>query len=357
MKRGLVFSKYGTLAATTRQRFVQAVPYLNEAGIAIDIHPLFDNAYLEQMFTNGKRRKVTVLVAYVKRLFDLLHTNDYDFVWVHCELFPYLPGMAEALVSFTKKPVIFDYDDAIFHQYDQHSNGFVRAFLGKKLAPLLRRSNVAFCGNAYLQTYAAQYCAHAEIIPTTVDVNEYVPAAEKPANAAPVLGWIGSPSTWKYMAPLSETLSTLVAAKELSVLVVGANHAADTNLPFEFRAWAEDREIADVQQMDIGVMPIPDEPWARGKCGYKLIQYMACGIPVIASPVGVNTQIVQHGVNGFLASTEAEWRDAITQLLSDAALRERMGKAGRAAIEERYSIQRYGPRMAELIQELLANQL
>jgi len=357
MKRGIVFSKYGTLAATTRQRFVQAVPYLNEAGIDIDIHPLFDNAYLEQMFSKGERSKTAVCDAYLKRFLDLFRCNTYDFVWVHCELFPYLPGAAEALIGLTKKPVIFDYDDAIFHQYDQHTNGLVRTFLGRKLAPLLRRSDLAFCGNAYLQTYAAQYCKHSEIIPTTVDVNAYIPTAAKTANTVPVLGWIGSPSTWKYMAPLSETLRSLVAAKKLSVLIVGANHAADTHLPFEFRPWAEDREIADVQQMDIGIMPIPDEPWARGKCGYKLIQYMACGIPVIASPVGVNTQIVQHGVNGFLASNDTEWRDAITQLLGDAELRERMGKAGRATIEERYSIQRHGPHMAKLIQELLANQL
>jgi glycosyltransferase involved in cell wall biosynthesis len=352
MKRGLVFSKYDTLAASTRQRFVQAIPYLNAQGIEIEIHPLFDNAYLETLFTKGGRNRAAILRGYAKRFLKLLQYGDYDFMWVHCELFPYLPGIFERMVSLSGKPVIFDYDDAIFHQYDAHQNLLVRSILGTKLAPLLRRADVAFCGNAYLQDYAKRYCSRTEIIPTTVDADAYTPCAEMTRTALPTLGWIGSPSTWKYGAALSAMLTSFVAAQKLSVLIIGANHAADHALPFEFRTWSEAREIDDIRDMDIGIMPIPDAPWARGKCGYKLIQYMACGIPVIASPVGVNSEIVQHGVNGFLAATDAEWKAAIEQLVGDSFLRKRMGEAGRKTVEERYSIQRYGPHMAALIHDL-----
>lgn len=351
MKRGLVFAKYGTRAASTRQRFVQAEPFLNQAGIEIDIAPLFDNAYLDRLFSGKKQSMGSVAGAYVKRIAKLFATRDYDFIWVHCELFPYLPSFMERLVSISGKPVIYDYDDAIFHQYDHHKNPLIRATLGSKLAPLMRRANVAFCGNAYLRAYADRYCKHTEIIPTTVDISLYQP--REGTSASPLtIGWIGSPSTWRYCAQMGDVLSDFARRENKRVLIVGAQHAANSEMPFEFRDWAEEREIADIQQMDIGIMPIPDEPWARGKCGYKLIQYMACGIPVIASPVGVNSEIVEHGVNGFLASTPEEWRTAIATLLADADLRKRMGEAGRTRVESHYSIQHFGPRMAALIHAL-----
>ncbi|MFZ4125918.1 MAG: glycosyltransferase family 4 protein, partial [Rickettsiales bacterium] len=309
--------------------------------------PLFDNAYLSRFFSQGKRPFSTIAKAYAKRLATLTHANDYDFVWIQYELFPYLP--LEWLTRFTKKPIITEYDDAIFHQYDQHRNPLVRALLSNKLHGLLRRTNLAFCGNAYLQAYVSRYCNHTEIIPTVVDVTQYTARGVMSNIATPTLGWIGSPSTWGYTKSVTPVLSSLVAQQKIQVLVVGANHAADTSLPFDYRAWDEAREIADIHAMDIGIMPIPDEAWARGKCGYKLIQYMACGVPVIASPVGVNQEIVQHGVNGFLASSPEEWRRAIEQLAADADLRNRLGQAGRKIVEERYSIQRYGPEMARLI--------
>ena len=353
LKRGLVFAKYGDLAASTRQRFLQAVPYLAQQGIALEIAPLFDNAYLALLFNKGKRHKLKMVMAYLQRAKALLRCRDYDFIFVQYELFPYLPGWFEKALRRTAKPVFYDMDDAIFHQYDNHPRPIIRKLLGNKLVPLLQHSDIAFCGNAYLQTYVAQYCARTEIIPTTVDTTIFIPPEHKIVNKPPVLGWIGSPSTWDYCLPLLDMISQLADTLQLSALIIGAGHKAQPRTNFEFADWVEQNEVMDIQRMDIGIMPIPDEPWARGKCGYKLIQYMACGIPVIASPVGVNTDIVQHGVNGFLASTPSEWRDAIEQLLRDPALRQRMGEAGRKTVEERYSIQVHGPRLAHFIRERL----
>lgn len=353
MKRGLVLAKYGMLAASTRQRFVQAVPYLEEAGITLDFDYLLDDAYLQRLFHQGGRNTAALLGRYGARLAAVMRAGKYDFLWVQYELFPYWPGVFERLVGLSGIPVICDYDDAIFHPYDQHRNPLVRMLLSGKLQPLLRRCDLAFCGNAYLQEYVARYCARTEIIPTVVDMAHYTPDVRSAA-PVPVLGWIGSPSTWRLHAmPMAGVFAESVRLGRANMLVVGAGEAADGTQPFTYRDWVQTREVADIREMDIGVMPIPDEPWARGKCGYKLIQYMACGLPVVASPVGVNREIVQHGVNGFLASTEAEWRTAIEALLADAALRQRMGQAGRKMAEEKYSIQRYGPRIVELIQELL----
>jgi hypothetical protein len=172
--RGLVLSKYGTRAASTRQRFVQLRPYLELQGITIDIEPLLDNSYLDQIFSGGRRRLGAVASAYARRFKIVSACNDYDFVWVHCELFPYLPALAERLIERVTAPVIFDFDDAIFHQYDQHSSQVVRSLLSNKLAPLLARASVAFCGNAYLADYVKPFGCRAEVVPTTVDVDRYV---------------------------------------------------------------------------------------------------------------------------------------------------------------------------------------
>lgn len=356
MKRGLVFSKYGDLAASTRQRISQMQPYLAQAGISLEFAPLFDNAYLEQTLGRGERSALATLAAYGRRLKQLHHAKEADFVWIQYELFPYLPEGFEALIGSVKKPIILDYDDAIFHQYDTHPNLLLRGLLANKLKPLIARASLVMCGNRYLKDYMAPLTARAEIIPTVVDITSYQPAPAKAPGKKPTLGWIGSPSTWKYCAPLFDMLAEMVTQGKLEVLVVGAGPAADTGLPFEFRPWSEAREVADIQAMDLGIMPLPDEPWARGKCGYKLIQYMACGLPVVASPVGVNREIVSDGINGFLAQDSAQWHKAIDTLIADTALRARMGIAGRKIVEERYSIQRYGPEVARLIQALLASQ-
>jgi glycosyltransferase involved in cell wall biosynthesis len=137
-------------------------------------------------------------------------------------------------------------------------------------------------------------------------------------------------------------------------MAVGAGNAADEDAIVITRQWSEDREVADIQEMDIGIMPLPDAPWMRGKCGYKLIQYMACGLPVVASPVGVNRDIVDHGVNGFLAETPAEWAEALGTLVTDAALRQRMGAKARALVENQYSLRVQGPYIAKLLRSVWA---
>jgi glycosyltransferase involved in cell wall biosynthesis len=348
--RGLLLSKYGTRAASTRQRFTQFEPFLAKQGITLQVEPLLDNQYLDNLFSGRKTRALPVLRAYWRRMRLVLSSERFDFIWVHCELFPYLPRFAERLIEFTKAPVIYDFDDAIFHQYDQHPSRLVRAVYGHKLAPLIRRSAISFCGNTYLEAYASRYGRSTTVIPTTVDITTFRPRdVATESNEVPVVGWMGSPSTWPYCEALSAVLAPYVDAGRIKVLIVGANYAGKATLPFVFRDWSETREISDLQEMDIGIMPVADDPWARGKCGYKLIQYMACGLPVVASPVGVNSTIVNHGVNGFLAATPAEWRQAIDSLLSSESGRQRMGKLGRSDVCEHFSAQVVGPRIARLI--------
>lgn len=346
--RVLAYMKYGPLAASTRQRLLQYAAPLRAAGIEIDYLPLLDDAHIARIAAGRPTAKISTVCAYLRRFGQLATRRGHDIVWVHCELFPYLPGPFERLAGWGGRPVVYDFDDAIFHMYDLHPSRAVRRLLGQKLAPLLSGAAAAIGGNAYLRDYVARYCTNALEIPTVVDTDAYVPA-RRPAGANVTVGWIGSPSTWRYVEPLVPPLCAALAPSGSRFRVVGAGPGAQGIIGIDAISWNEATEIAEVQAMDIGIMPLPDDPWARGKCGYKLIQYMACGLPVVASPVGVNREIVTHGVTGFLAETTDEWIAALVTLIGDPALRRRMGAAGRARIEQHYSLRSQLPRMESLL--------
>jgi len=187
-------------------------------------------------------------------------------------------------------------------------------------------------------------------------MEQYHRAVERRNDDRVRVGWIGTPETW---ASFAEKFSSWIAevARQESVIfrVIGAEATPRRDGAFEFLPWSEEAEISLIKGMDIGLMPLPDTPWTRGKCGYKLIQYMACSLPVIASPVGVNRDIVEHGVNGFLATSEDEWRASLLALIRDPKLRLRMGEAGLKKVEKSYSLQTQGPRMAQLLRCIAEN--
>ncbi|MEO1264552.1 MAG: glycosyltransferase family 4 protein, partial [Pseudomonadota bacterium] len=329
----LALTKYSEIGASSRQRFLVFRDHLRGHGIELSVSPLLDTAYIEDRYAGARTDWSAIARAYLARLMRLRNAKSFDGVWLQYEFFPYLPGIMEAFASGRSTRLIVDYDDALFHQYDRHRNPIVRSGLGNKLKPLLRRADLAICGNAYLERYAAALCARTAVVPTVVDTAIYQKAQSPTDTALPVIGWIGSPTTWDYVKPIVPALSRLAGETVREIRIVGAPDQDRVPSGFEFLAWSEASEVALIQGMDIGIMPLPDEPWARGKCGYKLIQYMACGLPVVASPVGVNTEIVAHGVNGFLATTEADWVSALTTLSQSPDLRARMGAAGRAKVE------------------------
>jgi glycosyltransferase involved in cell wall biosynthesis len=352
--RVAAFTKYGPMAASTRQRLIQYLPRLATAGIEVDHHPLLPDDYVRGLATGRRYPRGRTLRAYAGRLRQLVAGTDADLVWVYAELFPYLPGSLERLAFRSGRPVVYDCDDAFFHAYDAHPNPRVRRLLGRKLEPLLRGAAAAACGNAYLESYVSRFCDNTMLLPTVVDTGLYG-AAPGPRPERPVtIGWIGSPSTWPYMRPILPLLRELAQSRGIRIRVVGAGPAAaaDAFPGLDLVEWSEAREVDEVRAMDIGVMPLPDDIWALGKCGYKLIQYMACALPVVASPVGVNSEIVSPGENGFLATGEAEWRDSLLRLIDDPGLRRTFGAAGRRRIEQSYSLDVHAPRLVGLLKSL-----
>lgn len=348
--RVLALAKYGSRAASTRQRILQYTPYLAKREIEIELRPLLDDHYIERLARGEPQPRSTIVNSYLRRVADLFRARRFDVIWIQYEAFPYLPTIAEQLLRLVGVPIVYDIDDAIFHQYDRHSSPVIRKMLGRKLVPLLRGASVCLCGNAYLQAYASQYCSNSIIVPTVVDTKDYHPTAEV-RSMPPVIGWIGSPSTWSYVEPMLPTLLPQLARYGATMRVVGAGPRARGIAGIDAIDWTEANEVADIQQMDIGIMPLPDEPWARGKCGYKLIQYMACGLPVVASPVGVNQEIVMPGKNGFLATNFSEWVDALDKLICDPDLRRAFGRDGLAVVETRYSLQSQQDRVASALEQ------
>lgn len=351
MKSVALLTKYGSLAASTRQRFLQYRPYFAAEGFAFEEQPLLDDSYLERLYREGVKNPRHVAARYFQRLLWLIRGCKSDVVWLHCELFPYLPGFLERLIRLSGKPIVFDYDDAIFHNYDMHPSAMVRALLSGKLQKTIAAADLTLAGNAYLADYSRLECKHVEIVPTVVDIYQYRPSAVRRSASLPRIGWIGTPSTWNdYMVPMLPLLSGIAEESGARISAVGA--ADNDYSSVDVIRWSEETEIVSIQAMDIGIMPLTDTPWARGKCGYKLIQYMACGLPVVASPVGVNSEIVEHGVNGFLASSAEEWASALQMLIKDPELRHSMGQAGRKKVERDYSLQVHGPRVARLLADL-----
>lgn len=228
----LAFLKYGTLAASTRQRLVQYEPSLGRAGIEIEYLPLLDNDHIRRLAAGRKASPIAAARRYSNRMYQLLTRRDFDLLWVHCELFPYLPGLFERLAAATGKPIVFDYDDAIFHMYDSSGNGMVRTLLGKKLQPLLRHAALCCCGNRYLLDYASRFSPDTMLLPTVVDTEVYRPVEPRPPLAPVTIGWIGSPSTWPYVRPLLPLLRELAETRGVRVRVVGAGPGG-APIPFQ----------------------------------------------------------------------------------------------------------------------------
>jgi len=344
-----MMTRYTRLGASSRLRMLQYRPGLERAGLAVTHAPFFDDGHLDGLYA-GSGPRLGPARALGRRLRDLRAQPRPGVIWLEYEALPWAPWPVERMLWPSGVPIVADYDDAIFHRYDLHRQPLIRGLLGRKIDFVMASARLVTAGNPYLAERARTAGARrVEIVPTVVDLKAYGVGDRTGHRATPIVGWIGSPSTWRaYMAPFLPLLIRTAEANGAQLRVVGADRTAAHPL-LDSLPWSEDTEVSQIQSMDIGIMPLTDTPWARGKCGYKLIQYMACGLPVVASPVGVNAEIVEHGVNGFLASTEADWHAALTTLLTDPALRQRMGAAGRRKVEAQYSLQVWGPRVAALL--------
>lgn len=346
--RVLLLSRYTRQGASSRVRSYQFLPYLRDAGVEVTASPLLDEAYLGRLYTGRRRDHAAVAGALARRAALLRRARDYDLLWIEKELFPWLPHWGEALLARAGVPYVVDYDDAVFHYYDEDRRAAVRRLLGDKIDRVMRGAAAVVCGNDYIAERARRAGARrVEILPTVVDTERY-PVLPRPAGAPFTVGWMGTPVTAALLGDVAGVLAEAARAGA-RVVLVGAGAVVPPGVPAEVRPWSEADEAAQIREFDVGIMPLPDTPVARGKCGYKLIQYMAAGRPVVASPIGANRAIVEHGVTGFLARDEGEWRRALCVLRADPALAARMGEAGRRRVEAAYSLRVAAPRLLAIL--------
>lgn len=347
--RVLALTRYGALGASSRMRFLQYLPALAAADIDVQVQALFDDATLATRYQQGGYAPTVALRCFARRVVALRLRQQFDLLWIEKEALPWWPLWAEAAL-LRGVPYVLDYDDAVFHNYDLHRLAAVRQIYSRRLVGLMARAALVVSGNDYLAQRARDAGAPwVEVLPTVIDLERYPappPKATLPGGSVAKIVWIGSPSTVHYLQLLVEPLQQLAQRVPFVLRVIGSEMTIP-GVRVECVRWMEDTEVACIMECDIGVMPLLDSPWERGKCGYKLIQYMACGLPVLASPIGVNTHIVQPAVNGLLASDANSWVDALERLLEDAPLRAQMGVAGRQRVEQTYCLQVTGPRLAK----------
>lgn len=341
------------MGASSRMRTYQFLPLWEKEGVEVEVSPFFNEDYLNRFYQGERRHFWNIFSCYLKRIQILFSIHQYDLIWVEKELFPFVPAWAEWFLNHFGKGYVVDYDDAVFHNYDMSSSWWIRTFLKHKIDRVMSNSHLVLAGNKYIQERAIRAGAKpVEVLPTVINPERYSILCDPRNRTKLRVGWIGSPSTLKYLLSLQSVFKELNRDHpELELLIVNSKgiEIPDLGVSITYLNWEEEREVEYIQRMDIGIMPLPDDPWEQGKCAYKLIQYMACGLPVVASPVGMNVEVVKDGENGFLATTEKEWIDSLKNLIVDPELRRTFGKNGRGLVEENFTLERNFERMKQIL--------
>ncbi len=342
--RVVAFTKTGRRGPSSRYRFEALRGPLEDLGVELETVPLFLDAWFALRRVRPRLLRVALKAAYAGwrfavRAARLGRVRRADLVVVEHQLFPYLPAWGERWLARRRAPWQLEFDDAIH----------LTRFHARKMELLCRLADRVVVGNETLARFARRHARAAEaveVVPTVVDVDRIRPRAPSPPDRPAVIGWIGLPANFDALRLLAAPLRRLAETTPLVLRVVSDGAPRLEGVAVEARPWSEAGEADEVRGFDVGVMPLPDDAWSRGKCGLKILQSFAAGVPVVASPVGVNAELVRPGKNGLLATTDEEWHDALARLLADAPLRRRLAAGGRRTVEERFSLRRWAPRVA-----------
>jgi glycosyltransferase involved in cell wall biosynthesis len=342
------FSKTSEIGPSSRYRIYQFLPYLEAGGVSVTIRPLFGIFYFRLLTWRPSVWRRIVISLYVVgrftgRWFDLLASGKTDLVVIEGQLFPYLPPLAERILARWQKFVI-EFDDAIY----------LTSGHAEKIPVLLRLSTGAIVGNSTLAAYAESHSSNVYVVPTVVDTDRFSPRFTSPLPTLGAtadlltIGWIGLAYNASYLEWLRPVFLRLQQEFNLRLLVISSQPPTLDGVNVLFRPWSYETEVDDLRACEIGVMPLPDNEWARGKCGLKLLQYMAVGLASVATPLGVNRDIILDGVNGCLAATSEQWYTQLHRLCLDRSLRTRMGEVARKTVESQYALSVWGPRLLDL---------
>lgn len=329
-------------APSQRFRFEQYLPYLEENGFTIEIHPFYNLSTWKTLYSDGNviKKGIGILLSFTRRWILLFRLRKADHIFIHRETAHIGPPIFEWLIAkVLRRKYIYDFDDAIWlPNYSETNARFHRLKAYWKVNYCMKWANKITAGNEYLAAYTKQFNQNVQIIPTTIDTENHHNLFSDHDQDKLVIGWTGTHTTMHYLDELIPVISELEKSYDFTFLIISNEEPKYKLDSLQFIKWKKETEIKDLAKINIGVMPLQKDIWSEGKCGFKGLQYMALEIATIISPVGVNTSIVQDGENGFLADSPEEWREKLILLLTDNALRKSLGKIGRQTIEKRYSL-------------------
>lgn len=312
-----------------RYRVLQYLPYLKKNGVEASIH-FYKRGWLEKII-----------------FYNTL--GQYDILYIHRKLFPPLEFW---YIRKKVKKIVYDFDDALMYRSSssKSSYSFSRRY---KFSYMMKRADFIIAGNQFLKSEVLHYNPNVTIIPTSIDLSHY-PLKDNWHQKGPItIGWLGSGSTLKYLKAIMPVLENLYQRyPHFQLKIICDQFLEGMRLPVIKKLWAEEEESSDLRSVDIGIMPLSDDLWSRGKCGLKILQYQSVGLPVVCAPVGVNRDIVENGVNGFWAENETQWEDRLLKLIEGEALRREMGLRGRMTVEQSYSLEVNGPRILSVLKKV-----
>lgn len=348
----LAFTKTTPIGPSSRVRYYAFVEPLRAHGIELSISPLFGKGWFFLLGMPFKPLRAVLQVLYTafcfaRRAFALLRVGRFDGVVIEHQLFPYLSAFAERWLHRRGTRFTIEFDDAIYQTWRHES----------KLIELCRLASRVVVGNRFLEEWARTHGATTVVIPTTIELARYPRPQARPARAGNppfVIGWIGLPYNFAALATIASPLRRLADTGAIELNVVSAGAPNLPGVPTKVVPWGAESEIDSIRRFDSGVMPLVDDEWSRGKCAYKILQYFAAGVPVVASPVGVNQDIVRHDENGLLARNETEWYESLDRLRRDPSLCRRLAAAGRETVERDFSRDAWTPKLAKAWREALA---
>jgi glycosyltransferase involved in cell wall biosynthesis len=351
----LALAPYPEEAASTRFRIAQFVPLLNDLGITCALKPFIGAVLFKQLYRKDRltRNAAGVAAAAMKRCGDLLSVGDYDVVFVQREAALIGPPLVERIINgWFKKPLVLDLDDPLWVQYTSPVYGAVASRLRclDKTDELIGRAAHVVCGNAFIAEYVRAAGATATVLPTIVDTDTFSPRPNHIEGEPPTIGWIGTHTTLPYLEAIAPMLERLALQRRFKLKVIGGGRSLTLRgIEVEETAWSLDREVEDFRSLDIGLYPLADDEWSRGKSGFKAIQYLCCGVPFVASPVGVVRDIATESGAALLATSDEEWLAALDRLLADAELRRAMGSSGRGFALSHYRMSAQAAQLGEIL--------
>lgn len=329
-------------APSQRFRFEQYFGLLKERGIHYDVQPFLSNRTWEILYLPGRfpEKALAFLGGLFRRFFQLFHLKSYSYIFIHREATPVGPPFFEFIASkVLKKKIIYDFDDAIWIPNYSEANSFFSFLKGySNVKHICHWSHRVSCGNSYLCEFASLENPNVQYNPTTIDTENYHSKIKDHSGGRFVIGWTGSHSTIRYLNEIIPVIEELEQVYDFEFIVISDIKPDFQLKSLKFTKWNKETEIDDLLKFNVGIMPLENDKWAKGKCGFKALQYMALGIPAIVSPVGVNTKIVDHDVNGYVCNTREEWKNALETLLKNPEKLQAMARKTRLKIEQFYSV-------------------